>query len=66
MIGTGIYIDDIEREYKAGAMLLGGISAALLVLLSLIGWQISVSILRSWAENRRPLARSCSGLPVAT
>ena len=46
VIGTGIYIDDIEREYKAGAMLLGGISAALLVLLSLIGWQISVSILR--------------------
>jgi len=45
-IGTGIYIDDIDREYKEGAMLLGGISAALLVLLSLIGWQISVSILR--------------------
>ena len=46
VIGTGIYIDDIEREYKQGAILLGGISAALLVLLSLIGWQISVSILR--------------------
>ena len=46
VISTGIYIDDVEREYKEGAMLLGGIAALLLVLLSLIGWQISVSILR--------------------
>lgn len=46
VIGTGIYIDDVDREYKEGAMLLGGIAALLLVLLSLIGWQISVSILR--------------------
>ncbi|QRM19086.1 methyl-accepting chemotaxis protein [Dechloromonas sp. TW-R-39-2] len=46
VIGTGIYIDDIDREYKANAMLLGGIAAGLLVLLSLIGWQVSSSILR--------------------
>ncbi|UCV12519.1 methyl-accepting chemotaxis protein [Dechloromonas denitrificans] len=46
VIGTGIYIDDIDREYKANALLLGGIAAGLLVLLSLIGWQVSSSILR--------------------
>ncbi|UCV02566.1 methyl-accepting chemotaxis protein [Dechloromonas denitrificans] len=45
-IGTGIYIDDVDREYRKGAMLLGGISLGLLVLLSLVGWQVSSSILR--------------------
>ncbi|MBK7414675.1 MAG: methyl-accepting chemotaxis protein [Dechloromonas sp.] len=46
VLGTGIYIDDIETEYKRSAMLLGGISLALLVLLSLVGWQVSSSILK--------------------
>jgi len=46
VIGTGIYIDDIDREYKNGAILLGGISAGLLVLLSLIGWQVGSSVVR--------------------
>ncbi len=46
VIGTGIYIDDIDREYKKGAMLLGGISVGLLVLLSLIGWQVGSSVVR--------------------
>ena len=46
VIGTGIYIDDVDTAYRANAMLLGGISLALLILLSLVGWQISASILR--------------------
>ena len=46
VIGTGVYIDDIDRAYRKNAMVLGGISAALIVLLALIGWQISSSILR--------------------
>ena len=46
VLGTGIYIDDIENEYKRSAMLLGGISLTLLVLLSLVGWQVSSSILK--------------------
>ena len=46
VIGTGIYIDDIDREYKKGATLLGGISVGLLVLLSLIGWQVGSSVVR--------------------
>jgi methyl-accepting chemotaxis protein len=46
VIGTGIYIDDIDREYREAALLLGGISLFMLVLLSLIGWQIGASILR--------------------
>jgi len=45
VLGTGIYIDDVEHEYKSNALLLGGISLALLVLLGLVGWQVSSSVL---------------------
>ena len=45
VLGTGIYIDDIDAEYKQSAMLLGGISVALLIVLSLVGWQITYSVL---------------------
>jgi methyl-accepting chemotaxis protein len=46
VIGTGIYFDDVEREYKQAATLLGGISFGLVVLLSLIGWRVGGSVLR--------------------
>ena len=46
IVGTGIEIGDIEQQFRKGALVLGGISAALLVMLTLIGWQISSSILR--------------------
>ncbi|MBW7903469.1 MAG: methyl-accepting chemotaxis protein [Rhodocyclaceae bacterium] len=46
VIGTGIYIDDIDTAYRRHALLLGGISLALLVLLSLFGWRIAGSVLR--------------------
>ena len=45
VLGTGIYIDDIDRQYREGAILLGGISLGLLILLSLVGWQVGASIL---------------------
>jgi len=46
VIGTGIYIDDIDREFKNDALLLGGISLGLLLLLSLVGWQIGRSVVQ--------------------
>ncbi len=46
VIGTGIYIDDIDTEFREAALLLGGISLLLLALLSTIGWRISRSILQ--------------------
>ncbi len=46
VIGTGIYIDDIDRHYKDAALLLGGISLGLLLLLSLVGWQIGSSVVQ--------------------
>jgi methyl-accepting chemotaxis protein len=44
VIGTGIYIDDIEREYRSVAMLLGGISLILLAGLGLIGYLVGRSV----------------------
>jgi methyl-accepting chemotaxis protein len=46
VLGTGIYIDDVETEYWKGVMSLGGISFVLLVVLSLIGWRVSAGILK--------------------
>jgi len=44
VLGTGIYIDDIDREYNKDAMLLGGISLALLVGLGVIGYLVGRSV----------------------
>ena len=44
IIGTGIYVDDVDREFRAIALTLGGISLALLALMGLFGWRISVSV----------------------
>ncbi len=46
VIGTGIYIDDVDAEYRKSAMILGGISAILLLVLGIAGWRIGASILR--------------------
>ena len=45
-IGTGIYIDDIDTEFRQSALVSGGISLVLLVALVFVGWLISSSILR--------------------
>ena len=46
VLGTGIYIDDVDKAYRQGAMLLGGISLVLLVILSLLGWKVGSSVLQ--------------------
>ena len=46
VLGTGIYIDDVETEYWKGVLSLGGISLVLLIVLSLIGWRVSAGILQ--------------------
>ncbi len=45
VIGTGIYIDDVDSEFNSNAITLGSISAGLLLLLIFFGWQIGRSIL---------------------
>ena len=45
VIGTGIYIDDVDSEFYSSAITLGSISAGLLLLLIFFGWQIGRSIL---------------------
>ncbi len=45
IIGTGIYVDDVDREFRAIATILGGISL-LLAVLGVFGWRISESVTR--------------------
>ena len=45
IIGTGIYIDDVDKEYRKSAWLLGGISAGLLAALVFFGFLVSRSVL---------------------
>ncbi len=46
VVGTGIYIDDVDTQFRRTAMVLGGISALLIVLLMLVGWRIVASVLK--------------------
>ncbi|HEY3431802.1 MAG TPA: methyl-accepting chemotaxis protein [Rhodocyclaceae bacterium] len=46
VLGTGIYIDDVDRDFRKSAVLLGGISLVLLVALSVLGWTVSRSVLK--------------------
>jgi len=45
VLGTGIYINDVDEQFLSSALSLGAISLILVVLLSLIGWRIGGSIL---------------------
>lgn len=44
ILGTGIYVDDVDREFRAIAGLLGGISLVLLATLGIVGWRVSTSV----------------------
>ena len=46
VIGTGIYIDDVDTAFRRAALILGGVSAVLVVLLMILGWRIAVGVLR--------------------
>ena len=44
VIGTGIYIDDVDTEFREIALVLGGISLLVLGALGLFGWRVSASV----------------------
>ena len=46
VICTGIYIDDVDTAFHGAALMLGGVSAVLIVLLILLGWRIAAGVLR--------------------
>ena len=46
IIGTGIYVDDVDKEFRISAALLGVISLVLLGVMGLLGWRISESVTR--------------------
>ncbi|HEX5393098.1 MAG TPA: methyl-accepting chemotaxis protein [Rhodocyclaceae bacterium] len=45
-IGTGIYIDDVDRDYQRNALVLGAIAAILIVAMSVLGWRIGTSVVK--------------------
>jgi methyl-accepting chemotaxis protein len=46
VVGSGIYVDDIDAAFRQSALLFGGISLALLAVLSFVGWRVSSSVFR--------------------
>ncbi|MBK1694711.1 chemotaxis protein [Chromatium weissei] len=54
VIGTGIYIDDIDKTFRAGSMLLGIVSILLLIGLGFLGWLLGNSILSQLGGELRP------------
>ncbi len=44
ILGTGIYIDDVNTAFRAITMELGGISVLLLAILGYVGWRVSSSV----------------------
>ncbi len=56
VIGTGIYIDDVNTEFQRSAILLGGISLVLLIGLSLIGYLIGRSVIQQLGGEPKMVA----------
>lgn len=46
VIGTGIYVDDVDQAFRVSAVALGGISVVLLAALVLVGMSVSNSVTR--------------------
>ena len=46
VVGTGIYVDDIDTQFRRTAIVLGGVSAVLILLLMILGWRIASGILK--------------------
>jgi methyl-accepting chemotaxis protein len=46
VLGTGIYIDDIDQAFRKGALELGGVALGLLIALLVVGHMIRTSIVR--------------------
>ncbi|MFB0936752.1 MAG: methyl-accepting chemotaxis protein [Propionivibrio sp.] len=46
VIGTGVYIDDVDTQFRRTAIVLGGVSVVLIILLIIVGWRIASGVLR--------------------
>ncbi|ENO90199.1 methyl-accepting chemotaxis sensory transducer with Cache sensor [Thauera linaloolentis 47Lol = DSM 12138] len=44
IVGTGVYVDDIDREFYASALRFGGIVGGVLVLLTVVAWRVVRSV----------------------
>ncbi|WP_417070026.1 methyl-accepting chemotaxis protein [Niveibacterium terrae] len=46
VVGTGIYIDDVDAAFRSQALLLGGIAAFAILLLGFVSWRIGGEVVR--------------------
>ncbi len=46
VVGTGVYIDDVDTQFRRTAIVLGGVSVVLIILLIIVGWRIASGVLR--------------------
>ncbi|MEF8747583.1 MAG: cache domain-containing protein [Candidatus Accumulibacter propinquus] len=46
VVGTGIYIDDVDATFRRETLILGGIAMALLALIAVISWRLARGVLR--------------------
>ncbi len=46
IVGTGVYVDDIDATFRHQAGIMGGMGLAVLVLLTFLSWRVNRSILR--------------------
>jgi methyl-accepting chemotaxis protein len=65
VIGTGIYVDDVEKEFRNNLTLLGSGGLVLMLLLGLVSWKIAASVLRQLGgeprEAREAMRRVAQG-----
>ncbi len=60
-IGTGVYTDDIDAEYRAMLLRLGGVGFAIMALLGAIAWFIGRDITAPLARLKQEMARLADG-----
>lgn len=57
VIGTGVYLDDVEQSFRKSAWLLGSIGLLAIALVAVLSWLVSRSILRQLGGEPESAAR---------
>ncbi len=65
VIGSGIYVDDVEREIRRITRVVGGIIIAIIVAALLFSWRISRSIARPIHDIAKRLNQGAAGVASA-
>jgi len=58
VVGTGVYVDDIDQAFRRNALIFGGISLGLLAVLSMVGALVSSSVLKQLGGEPKDASES--------